>query len=78
MATKISPGCKRLTIDLPIDLAERVYELAAEPPTPIPVSEWIRRVVAHHAKYPMPPLRERMATKARLDGGRKRKRQPAV
>lgn len=71
-SSKISPGCKRITIDLPVELYDRVADLATTSPA-IPVSEWIRRVIAHHAKYELPPLRERMKLNLRLDGTRTRK-----
>jgi hypothetical protein len=71
--SKVSPGCRRITIDLPTDLYDLVDTLANEAPA-IPTAEWIRRVIAHTAGYPMPPLKDRKRYRLRLDGSPKRVR----
>lgn len=63
----VSPGCKRVTVDLPIALIERVSDLAAQPPA-IPMTEWIRRVIAYHAGYDLPSRTDRTRANVRLDG----------
>lgn len=75
MKAKISPSCRRITLDIPLELHERIKKQADAPPA-IPFSEWCRRVLAHHAKYPMPPLTERQKGRLRLDGTPKRPRRP--
>lgn len=71
MSGKVSPGCRRVTLDLPADLHARIKARADAPPA-LPFSEWCRRVLAHHADFPMPPLSERLARRIRLDGAPKR------
>lgn len=63
----VSPGCKRINVDLPLGLWERVKGLADEPPA-VPVTEWVRRVIAHHAGFPMLPVAERRRGRLRLTG----------
>lgn len=67
----ISPGCKRVAIDLPEEMYAAIKAQADEPPA-IPVSEWIRRVLAHMVGYPMPSLTERKQKNLRLTGEQKR------
>jgi hypothetical protein len=72
----IPPGCTRVTIDLPTELVDRIRRLSEAPPDSISCSEWMRRVIAYHAKFHLPSAKERARTRARLDGNRKRSAAP--
>ena len=67
MASGIAPGCTRLTIDLPNDLHERLKADAARPPS-IPTSEYVRRLVAYHLNYTLPPYGKRKQQRLTVSG----------
>lgn len=71
----ITAGCRRRTIDIPFDMDEMIKTRAATPPA-ISVSEYIRRVMANHLNYDLPPAIERNKTRTRLDGQKKEKPGP--
>jgi hypothetical protein len=77
MSSKRSPGCKRITIDIPEAMHSKLEANASAPPK-ISVAEYVRRVLAGHLGYPMPPASDRAALKMRVDGKPKAKTGPKV
>ena len=60
-------GCKRITVDIPVDLYQELYARAVEPPS-VPVAEYVRRILAHFLDHPIPSRTERTKHRLRLDG----------
>ncbi len=65
--SSVTRGCRRVTVDLPLELHDAIVRAASEAPA-ISVSEWLRRVAAHHAKVELPSLAQRRAEGLTLAG----------
>jgi hypothetical protein len=72
LSSGVSRGCRRLHVDLPVELYERIRSEAAEPPS-ISVAEWARRLIAWRVNYDLPKASERERLGIRVTGEIKRK-----
>ncbi len=71
--SRISPGCKRVTVDIPMPLFLALKAHADAEPK-LPVSEWIRRMIAFGLKVNLPTMKQRKEAHIRRTGERKRSR----
>ena len=75
MTRGVSPGCKRVNVDLPDELHAKVVGAASAPPA-IPLAEYIRRLLAWKVGYALPSREERRRLGVRMTGEPKAKTGP--